>query len=241
MSIFLPSQSLRYEHPRTTAASGANVSHIIGRSLTLRKDSREGSQALSVYIPSPPENEPASHGVPYSTALRVTTQPLSYFAESHQRNCTLRSVTFHIYPPASTDAPNLAFPLNKPDSPFAENGTVLLTHVGERFETVVPLGTVKARVVDTDCSCDSWMKRSIHARTSIVSLGLEQHIFVDDNAVADHFGAQSGSKYMGAKNWDIRSPRPQLEILSLGSQNWQVRADEKRMKDIVEHILGAEG
>jgi hypothetical protein len=118
---------------------------------------------------------------------------------------------------------------------------VLLTHAEGRFEKVVPLGTVKASVASTDCTCDAWMKRSINGKTSIVSLDLEQHIFVDDTAVAEHFGAKSGSKYMGAKNRATGSPGPQLEILSLGSQNWQVRADEKRMKGIVEHILGAEG
>jgi hypothetical protein len=67
MSIFLPDQTLRYQLPPTTAATVADVSHIVRGPVTLHKDKGEGSQVLSAYIPSLSESEPASHGVPYRT------------------------------------------------------------------------------------------------------------------------------------------------------------------------------
>lgn len=95
-----------------------------------------------------------------------------------------------------------------------------------------------ASVASTGCRCPSWSKIAIDRKTPEVTLNLEQHIIVDDDSVKEHFGAQSGSRYMGAKNWETGSPGPPLKILSLGSQEWQVRSEEHRMSGIVKPLFG---
>jgi hypothetical protein len=140
MSIFLPDQTLRYQLPPTTAATVADVSHIVLRLVTLHKDKGEGPQVLWTYIPSPSENEPASHGVPYRTALRLTTQSLSPFAESHQPNCVLTSATFILYPPPFTDAPNSAIPLSRREAPLEVNGTILSLTLKSSLRRSYPSG-----------------------------------------------------------------------------------------------------